>query len=253
VSATRDTSTAGVLWHDVECGGYEADLPLWRTLAEEATGSLLELGCGTGRVALALARDGHKVVGVDTDRALVDAFNERARADGLDAHALCADIRHPHPPGPFGLVLAPMQILQLLDGPADRERALRAAALRLGPGAALACAIVEGAPEEAGLHGADDETRPLPDVREHGGWVYSSLPLGASVEGDALIVSRLRQVVSPDGELREELHRDQLAVLTAAELEREAAAAGLRVRERLDVPESEAHIGSAVLVLEAAP
>jgi len=253
VSLTRGTPATDVLWHDLECGGYDRDLLLWRALAAEAEGRVLELGCGTGRVSLALAHEGHEVVGVDTDRALVDAFNERAQAAGLDAKALCADIRHPHPPGPFGAVLAPMQVIQLLGGPADRERALRAAALRLGANAALACAIVEGAPAEAGLDGTDDATRPLPDVREQDGWVYSSLPLGAAVEGDALVVSRLRQVVSPDGELREELPRDELAVLTAAQLEREAADAGLRVRERLEVPESEAHIGSVVLVLEAAP
>jgi len=249
VSAVENIET---LWHDLECGGYDADLRLWRELAQNARGALLALGCGAGRAALDLARAGHAVVGVDLDRELVDALNERARQAGVNARAICADVLHPHPPGPFGLILAPMQVLQLLSDAAERERALRAAALRLGPGAALACAIVEGAPAEAGI-GHEGDAQALPDVRERDGWVYSSLPLGASVEGDELVVSRLRQIVSPAGELREELHRDHLTILTAAELEREAAAAGLRVRERLDVPDSEAHVGSAVLVLEASP
>lgn len=248
MSATTQTD---VLWHDLECGGYEADLGLWRELAGESEGPVLELGCGSGRVALALARAGTEVVGVDLDRALIDAFAERARAEGLPARAVQADVRHPHPPGAFGLVLAPMQVLQLLDGPGDRERALRSAALRLGPGALVAVAIVEGAPAEAGV-GFEGDAQPLPDVIEREGWVYSSLPLGASVEGDDLVVSRLRQVVSPAGELREELHRDQLSILSAGDLEREAANAGLRLRDRLEVPDSEAHVGSTVLILEAA-
>ena len=37
-----------VVWHDLECGGYDADLPLWRELAADADGPVLDLGAGTG-------------------------------------------------------------------------------------------------------------------------------------------------------------------------------------------------------------
>jgi 2-polyprenyl-3-methyl-5-hydroxy-6-metoxy-1,4-benzoquinol methylase len=74
-----------VIWHDVECGGYGADLPLWRELAARCGGPVLEVGCGTGRVALDLARRGHSVTGVDTDPQLVTALRERAH--GLDLRA----------------------------------------------------------------------------------------------------------------------------------------------------------------------
>ena len=46
------------IWHDVECGAYEADLELWRELAREAPEGVLDVGAGTGRVALRLARAG---------------------------------------------------------------------------------------------------------------------------------------------------------------------------------------------------
>ena len=47
-----------VVWHDVECGRYDADLPLWRELAASARRPVLDVGAGTGRVALDLARAG---------------------------------------------------------------------------------------------------------------------------------------------------------------------------------------------------
>jgi SAM-dependent methyltransferase len=58
-------TVAAAIWHDVECASYEADLPLWRELAGEARGPILDLGCGTGRLMLPLLRAGHTVVGVD--------------------------------------------------------------------------------------------------------------------------------------------------------------------------------------------
>jgi len=45
-----------VVWHDLECGGYRVDLQAWLELAERAGGPVLDVGAGTGRVSLALAR-----------------------------------------------------------------------------------------------------------------------------------------------------------------------------------------------------
>jgi SAM-dependent methyltransferase len=64
---------AAVIWHDVECGSYTADLPVWRDLAERAGGPVLELGAGTGRVALDLAGHGHQVTALDADAELLAA------------------------------------------------------------------------------------------------------------------------------------------------------------------------------------
>src|SRR6478752_7343688 len=51
------------------------DVPFWQRLALAAEGPVLELGCGTGRVTLPLARAGVKVVGVDLSAPML----ERAR------------------------------------------------------------------------------------------------------------------------------------------------------------------------------
>ena len=52
---------SAVIWHDLECGGYVEDLTLWQSLADEQGDPVLDVGAGTGRVALALARRGHRV------------------------------------------------------------------------------------------------------------------------------------------------------------------------------------------------
>ena len=76
-----------VVWHDLECGSYRADLPLWRELAAEGAARLrerrepvLDVGAGTGRVALDLAARGPRVTALDRDAELLAALRERAAA-----------------------------------------------------------------------------------------------------------------------------------------------------------------------------
>ena len=78
-----------VVWHDLECGVYAEDLPLWRELAGD--GPVLDLGCGTGRVTLDLAARGIPVVGLDHDPVLLAALS--ARAEKLPVETVCADAR----------------------------------------------------------------------------------------------------------------------------------------------------------------
>jgi SAM-dependent methyltransferase len=233
---------AATIWHDVECGGYDADLGLWEELAGVAPGPLLELGCGAGRVALHLARRGHEVVGLDQDRELIAALRERAGE--LPVRGVVGDGRDFELGEGVGLALAPMQFLQLLATPAERISCLAAVARHLPPGGLLAAAIVEDleAPAEPGP--------PIPDVRDVGGWVYSSLPTAAATGNGEIVLRRLRQVVSPAGELSEEPNEVRLAAFPADQLEVEAAAARLRPAGRRAVPPTAAHVGSLVVLLE---
>jgi len=78
VSAARpqDAHVPEVIWHDVECGAYAADLPLWRDLAISHAGPVLDVGAGTGRVSLHLAGQGHRVVALDRGLELTPAGQE---------------------------------------------------------------------------------------------------------------------------------------------------------------------------------
>jgi SAM-dependent methyltransferase len=237
-----------VIWHDVECGGYRADLPLWEELADSLgeEDAIMELGCGTGRVTLHLAgRGAYLVIGLDRERELVEAVWERGQGTSGDAeHADVRDFNFPSTP--FSLILAPMQVIQLLGSQEDRIRCLSCVAQQLAPGGRAAFAIVEEPPAPAPQGSAP----PLPDVRQIEGWVYSSLPLEPVVGGESMILRRLRQTVTPDGVLSEQPDEVELQLLTAEALEREAAAIGLKPVGRRQVPATDSHVGSTVVLLE---
>jgi len=234
---------AETIWHEAECGGYAEDLALWEELAAAHGSPVLELGAGAGRVALHLARRGHDLDAVDIDAALVAAFNERAAAEGLRAGARAGDVRELEPRRRYPLVIAAMQLYQLLGGPAGRLAVLRSISAALAPSGVAGLAIVEG--EVQGEAGPDT----LPDVREEGGWVYSSLPLAVRATNGKLVVRRLRQRVSPAGELTEAEHEDVLDLLDARAVEAEARAVGLEPAGVRRIDESALHVGSAVVLL----
>jgi SAM-dependent methyltransferase len=234
----------GVIWHDVENGGYDADLPLWRKLAGQADGPILDLGAGTGRVALDLAAAGHQITALDSDARLLDALARRAEERGLEVTCRCADARSLAPIGRFSLVIAPMQFMQIMGGASARAEVLAGAAVSLSPGGTFAAAIADLDDAVA----AEDAPPPVPDVGQSGDWVYSSLPLDVRPEPGGVAVEWLRQVVSPAGDLTEERHTQVLDSLTPEELEGEAAAQGLRAVARHTVPETAAYIGSMVIV-----
>lgn len=229
------------IWHEVECGSYEADLALWEELADEAEGPVLDLGCGTGRVALHLARRGHSVIGLDVDPRLVAKL--AARAKGLPVEAVLADARAFELDVDVGLAIAPMQLVQLLPGRDARLELLGSVAAHLLPGGRIAMAIVEELPPANG-HGP-----PLPDVREIDEWVYSSLPLETAVEGEEIAIRRLRQTVSPAGVLAEEENEIRIRTLSAPQLEREGVEVDLSPLQRRQIPPSELHVGSTAVVL----
>jgi SAM-dependent methyltransferase len=235
--------TAEALWHDVECGAYEEDLSLWEELARAHGGPVLELGAGNGRVALHLARRGFDVEALDVEASLIATFLDRAQAEGLSVSARVADARNFRPDREFALVIGAMQLVQLLGGPGGRRFALECVRAALRPDGVAAFAIVEGvdAVGEAPPH-------TLPDVRETDGWIHSSRPLGVAAVNGNLRVRRLRQLVSPAGELTEFEHVDVLDLLDAAELEREGAAAGLEPLGTRETPPSDLHVGSSVVL-----
>lgn len=72
-------------YYDADFRDYHEDLPLYRELARRTGGPLLELMCGTGRVLLPLAAEGHTLTGVDISPAMLHIAAARLQASDVSA------------------------------------------------------------------------------------------------------------------------------------------------------------------------
>ena len=249
-AAPEQASAIGdpVLWHEAECGGYAADLAIWEQLARDGGGTVLDLGAGSGRVSLHLARRGLEVIAVDSEPLLIEALRAKAAAEGLRVQPIAGDVRElGGVPISVATVIAPMQLLHLMGGSAGRARLLEGLLSLTEPGGRLHAALLADMPALGSF-----TPEPMPDVRESEGmWVHASIPLAVEIDEHGLDIVRLRQLVAPDGTLSEEHNVVRLERLTAAELEAEAAALGWQVLERTPVGETEDHVASEIVSLEA--
>jgi SAM-dependent methyltransferase len=245
--AVSGVYTDSVRWHDLECGRYSGDLAVWRRLAARCDGPLLDLGCGTGRTTLALARAGHAVTAVDVDAELLAAVAERAR--GLDVSTVHADITDLGALGSetWPLVILPMQTIQLLEDEAARHAMFSAVRSHLQSGGLFAAAIVtsfETFDERSGT--------PEPDMARYDGALFVSRPLAVRVDGDSIEIERDRWIGRP-GEAVASCGRDvvRLQRVSAAELALEAERARLAPVEVISVPETGEHVANEVVVFRA--
>jgi len=143
--------------YDLDLAEDPGDLDLYLALATRTGGPILELAVGTGRLAVPLAQNGHRVTGVDLDPAML--ARARAAAEGAgrtvgrrltlvegDARTVrLADA------GTFALAAIPLNSIFLMGTRADQVAAVATMAAHLAPGGV---AVVD-----AWLPDADDLAR----------------------------------------------------------------------------------------------
>ena len=126
--------------YDVDLVDDPGDLDVYLALAQRTGGPVLELGAGTGRIALPLAAAGYRVTAVDLDPAMLDRARTALTAAGTSAvarveliEADLLDLRLPTA-GTFRLAIIALNTIFLLATRERQRQAVRTLAGHLGPG-----------------------------------------------------------------------------------------------------------------------
>ena len=137
------------------------DVPFYVEEAVRSGGPVLELGVGTGRIAVPVAAAGIEVVGVDLSAGMLEVAGERASLAGVQLDLRQGDLRDPPVDEEFPLVLCPFRSLLHMETDADRRAALRAVAAHMANGACFVFDVfTPGADDIADTHGRWLEREP---------------------------------------------------------------------------------------------
>jgi SAM-dependent methyltransferase len=160
-SPFEDADLYDAIFHD-----FDMDLEFWRARARAAGGPVLEVGCGTGRVMLAMAEQGADVDGFDNAAAMIRGLEETAAARSLRVHAVEGDMRDFRMPRRYALIAIPFNAFLHNLTQADQLATLSRCREHLLPGGCLtmhisffSAAIIQGSPGENSTPVLEHETR----------------------------------------------------------------------------------------------
>ena len=174
------------------------DVDFYVERARAAGGTVVELGVGTGRIAIPTAAAGIRVIGVDSSVGMLDVCRRAAEragvADLLDLRL--ADLRDPYLGERVPLVICPFRAYLHLESDADRRRALSGAYALLVPGGRLAFDVFAPAADDI----AETDGRWLerePEIFERADWNTDARTLTLSVRGPSGAATMTLSWLSP--------------------------------------------------------
>jgi SAM-dependent methyltransferase len=161
------------------------DVSFYLERARGAAGPVVELGVGTGRIAIPLAADGIEVIGVDTSEGMLAVAREQAALAGVEVDLRYGDLRDPPVEGPVALVLAPFRSLLHMETAADRVAAVQAVHRLLEPGGRFVFDVFNPGREDiAETHGRWLEREP--GIFERADWNERTRTLILRVRGEGM-------------------------------------------------------------------
>ena len=116
---------------DLENNDFEPDGPFYLSLAQKMGGEVLELGCGTGRVTIPLARQGIDMTGLDIVPGML--AQARSKAGDLPIQWVEGDVRNFHLGRQFSFICAPGCVFEHLLERVDQEAMLACVHEHLAP------------------------------------------------------------------------------------------------------------------------
>jgi ubiquinone/menaquinone biosynthesis C-methylase UbiE len=163
------------------------DVSFYVEEAVRSGGPVLELGVGTGRIAIPVAAAGIEVVGVDLSAGMLEVARERASLAGVEVDLRQGDMRDPPVDSEFPLVLIPFRSMLHMETDPDRRTVLQAVTRLLEPGGRFVFDVfAPGADDISDTHGRWLEREP--GIWERADWDEKTRTLILRVrgaEGDA--------------------------------------------------------------------
>jgi len=175
------------------------DVGFYVDLALRAGGPVVELGVGTGRIAVPTAAAGVRVIGVDSSKGMLEVCAEAAATAGV-SHLLdlrVGDLLDPPVQERVRLVTCPFRAFLHLQTDDERLRALGAARDLLEPDGRLVFDVFRPGPEDI----ADTNGRWLerePEIFERADWDTERRRLTLSVRGPDGSTTMKLAWLSPD-------------------------------------------------------
>ncbi|HLW01142.1 MAG TPA: class I SAM-dependent methyltransferase [Ktedonobacterales bacterium] len=213
--------------YDLQDEGYYDDYPLTEQWARTLGGPLLDLACGTGRMALRLAALGYQVAGVDITPEMVARARQKAAQQGFSIDFVVADARAFQLQRQFSLIYMLENAFQFFLTRADQEALLARVREHLTPEGCFLFETRNPTPRNL-LHTRhpDPQHYPLPDG-------------GQLVTTEAQVYDPMTQIqhyirhltfTHPDGQTEERKLRVALRYVYPQEMEALLFYNGLQVR-----------------------
>jgi SAM-dependent methyltransferase len=173
------------------------DVGFYLEEARKSGGPVVELGVGTGRIAVPLAADGIRVIGVDSSRAMLEVCARRAALAGVELDLRVGDLRKPPVRVRVPLVICPFRSLLHMHTDEDRLSVLAAAHGLLVPGGRFVFDVF--APDAADIAQTHDRwLEREPGIFEHAVWDESARTLTLTVRDDERETTMALAWLSPD-------------------------------------------------------
>ena len=160
------------------------DVAFYLAEARRSGGPVVDLGVGTGRIAIPIAAEGIRVIGIDSSAAMLETCARRAALAGVDVDLRAGELDEPPVHEQVPLVICPFRSYLHLHTHDERARAFAAARELLVPGGRFAFDVFAPSAEDiAETHGRWLEREP--GIWERAVWDLDSRRLTLTVRGDA--------------------------------------------------------------------
>ena len=184
--------------YDAWCESVVEDIAWYVALARESGGPVLEIGVGSGRIAVPTAVAGIHVVGVDNSPVMLELARAKAAAAGVELDLRLGDMLHLPDLGTYPLVTVPFRAFLHLASDDERLSVLRALRERIEPGGRLAFDVFHPHPLDiAETH--DRWMEREPGIHERARWDAQQRTLELAVHAGSADATMRLWWVTPSG------------------------------------------------------